>query len=102
MEMFLTGDRYDADWAYRVGLVNRVVNQELLVEESLRLAHELGNRSPLAHRQGKETILHAIGRPLPEGLRFESSSFRDLGDSADLAEGTKAFADKRDAVFKGN
>jgi enoyl-CoA hydratase/carnithine racemase len=102
MEMFLTGDRYDADWAYRVGLVNRIINQDLLVEESLRLAHELANRSPLAHRQGKETILHAIGRPLPEGLRFESSSFRDLGDSADLAEGTKAFSEKRDAVFNGN
>jgi enoyl-CoA hydratase/carnithine racemase len=101
MEMFLTGDRYDADWAYRVGLVNRIVAQDRLLDEALSLAHDLSTRSPLAHRQGKETILHALGRPLPEGLRFESASFRDLGDSEDLVEGTNAFAEKRDAVFKG-
>jgi len=101
MEMFLTGDRYDADWAYRVGLVNRIVEQSSLLDETLSLAHDLATRSPLAHRQGKQTILHALGRPLPDGLRFESASFRDLGDSEDLVEGTNAFAEKRDAEFKG-
>jgi len=101
MEMFLTGERFDADWAYRVGLVNPVVPQDKLLDQTMALAHTLARRAPLAHRQGKETILHALGRPLAEGLRFESASFRDLGDSADLAEGTTAFAEKRDAAFKG-
>jgi enoyl-CoA hydratase/carnithine racemase len=101
MEMFLTGDRYDAAWAYRVGLVNRIVEQADLLDETLALAHQLATRAPLAHRQGKETMLHALGRPLAEGLQFESASFRDLGDSEDLAEGTAAFAERRSAEFKG-
>ncbi len=101
MEMFLTGDRFDAEWAYRVGLINRIVDESNLLDETMALAQQLATRAPLAHRQGKETILHALGRPLEEGLRFESASFRDLGDSVDLVEGTAAFAERRDAVFKG-
>jgi enoyl-CoA hydratase/carnithine racemase len=101
MEMFLSGDRFDADWAFRTGLVNRVIAAERLLEESLDYAAKLASRAPLAQRLGKEVMLRALGRPLEDGLRLESRSFHDLGQTRDLAEGTTAFREKRDAKFEG-
>jgi enoyl-CoA hydratase/carnithine racemase len=101
MEMFLSGERFDADWALRTGLVNRVFPAERLLEESLDYAARLAARAPLAQRLGKEVMLRALGRPLEDGLRLESRSFHDLGQTRDLAEGTAAFREKRDARFEG-
>jgi len=101
MEMFLSGDRFDADWAFRVGMVNRVVPQDRLLDETMAYAQKLATRAPIAHRLGKEVMLRSLGRPLEDGLRMESRSFHDLGGSADLAEGTTAFREKRDARFQG-
>ncbi len=101
MEMFLSGERYDADWALRVGLVNRITPQDKLLEESLTYAGKLASKSPLAQRLGKEVMLRALGRPFEDALRLESRSFHDLGNTEDLQEGTTAFREKRDAVFKG-
>ncbi len=101
MEMFLSGDRFDADWAFRTGLVNRVIPAERLLEESLAYAEKLASRAPLAQRLGKEVMLRTLGRPLEDGLRLESRSFHDLGQTSDLAEGTTAFREKRDAKFEG-
>ena len=101
MEMFLSGDRFDADWAFRTGLVNRVIPAEHLLGESLAYAEKLASRAPLAQRLGKEVMLRALGRTLEDGLRLESRSFHDLGQTRDLAEGTTAFREKRDAKFEG-
>lgn len=101
MEMFLSGDRFDAEWALRTGLVNRVIEADRLLEESLAYAAQLATRAPLAQRLGKEALLRALGRPLEDGLRLESRSFHDLGQTDDLAEGTAAFREKRDARFTG-
>jgi len=101
MEMFLSGDRFDADWAFRTGLVNRVVPADRLLAETLAHAEKLAARAPIAHRLGKEVMLRALGRPLEDGLRLESRSFHDLGQTRDLAEGTAAFREKRDARFEG-
>lgn len=101
MEMFLSGDRVDARHAHRIGLVNRVVAQDRLLEETLAYAQKLASRAPLAQRFGKEVMMRAFGMPVPEALRLESRSFRDLGETEDLAEGTKAFRERRDARFRG-
>jgi len=101
MEMILSGDRVDADHAYRIGLVNKVLTPEVLLDHSLEYAQKLARRSPLSHRFAKEVIKRSIGMPMDEALRLESSSFRDLGESEDLAEGTTSFRERRDADFKG-
>lgn len=101
MEMFLSGERYDAEWALRTGLVNRVLPAATLLSETLAYAEKLASRAPLAQRLGKEVMLRSLGRSLDDGLRMESRSFRDLGDTQDLAEGTAAFREKRDARFEG-
>ena len=99
MEMFWSGDRYDAVWAARTGLVNGVIDAAQLLTHCLDYATKLSSRAPLAHRLGKEVMLRALGAPLAEGLRQESRSFHDLGATRDLAEGTSAFRDKRAAHF---
>lgn len=101
MEMFLSGDRFDANWALRTGLINRLVPQDRLLAEAVAYAEKLASRAPIAHRLGKEVILRALGRSVEDGLRLESRSFHDLGQSRDLAEGTAAFREKRDAKFEG-
>jgi len=101
MEIVLSGDRVDAEHALRIGLVNRIWPQAELLERTMDYAQKLASRSPLSHRFAKEVMKRAVGMPQDEALRLESSSFHDVGLTDDLAEGTTAFRERRDAVFKG-
>lgn len=101
MEIVLSGERVGAEHAYRIGLVNRIHPQPELLEKSMDYAQMLARRSPLSHRFAKEVMKRAVGLPLDEALRLESRSFHDVGMSEDLAEGTTAFREKREADFKG-
>lgn len=101
MEMILSGDRVDAEHAYRIGLVNRIIPADELLDHALAYAEKLASRAPLAQQAAKEVVLTAYGRALDDALRLESRSFHDLGQTEDLDEGTTAFREKRDAQFKG-
>ena len=101
MEIVLTGDLHDADHAYRIGLVNRIVAQDRLLDESLAFAEKLASRAPLAQRLAKEVVRRTHGMPMDEALRLESTSFRDLAHTEDMAEGNAAFRERRQARFKG-
>lgn len=101
MEIILSGDRIDANHALRIGLVNRVIPSEELMEFCIDYGHKLASRSPLSHRFAKEVIKRSVGLPLDEALRMESRSFYDLGASQDMLEGTTAFKEKREAKFSG-
>jgi len=101
MEMILSGERVGAEHACRIGLVNRVVPQPELLARTLDYAQMLAKRSPLSHRFAKEVIKRSMGMHMDEALRLESSSFHDVGQTEDLAEGTTAFRERRPAAFKG-
>ena len=62
----------------------------------------LASRSPLSHRFAKEVVKRTVGMHMDEALRLESRSFHDVGLTDDLAEGTTAFRERRDAHFKGS
>lgn len=100
-ELILSGDRIGAEEAHRIGLVNHIYPRERLVDEALGLAERIATRAPLAVQSAKEVMLRSLGRPIEDGLRLESFSFYQLKDTEDLAEGTRAFAEKRDPVFTG-
>ncbi|MFK7963097.1 MAG: enoyl-CoA hydratase/isomerase family protein [Burkholderiaceae bacterium] len=101
MEIILSGERVDAEHAYRIGLVNRIFSQAALLDKTIDYAQMLARRSPLSHRFAKEVVKRSVGMPMDEALRLESSSFHDVGLTEDLAEGTTAFRERRDAQFKG-
>jgi enoyl-CoA hydratase/carnithine racemase len=101
MEIILSGERIGAEHAHRIGLVNRIWPQRELVARTLEYADMLAHRAPLAHRFAKETMRRLVGMTLAEQLKTEIRSFHDLGASEDLKEGTAAFAQRRDANFKG-
>jgi enoyl-CoA hydratase/carnithine racemase len=61
----------------------------------------LASRAPLPQRFAKEVIRRSMGQTLDEGLRMESASFHDIGQTEDLEEGTTAFRERRPARFVG-
>ena len=101
MEMILSGDRFDAEFAFRTGLVNRVCSQDQLLPETIAYAQKLASRAPLPQQLAKEVIYRSHGLSMDEALRIESQSFRALADTEDLAEGNLSFRERRDAEFKG-
>jgi E-phenylitaconyl-CoA hydratase len=101
MEMVLIGDNISAQEAYRIGLVNKVVPDEQLMDEAERYARRLCENPPLAVRAIKELAVRSQYMHIQDGLRLESAIGRALGTTEDAAEGRKAFAEKRKAVFRG-
>jgi enoyl-CoA hydratase len=101
MEMILTGEPIDAREAHRLGLVARVVPNELVVEDALALAAKIATRSPLALRLAKEAVNAAYEMSLTDALAHERRLFYLLFASEDQKEGMAAFLEKRDPNFTG-
>ena len=101
MEMILTGEPITAAEAERIGLVSRVVPDELVVDDALTLAAEIAKRAPLALRLAKESVNNAYEMSLTDGLAHERRLFYLLFSSADQKEGMAAFLEKRDPDFTG-
>jgi enoyl-CoA hydratase len=101
MEMILTGKSISAEEAHRVGLVNRIVPAESLMEEAKKLAAEIASKPPISIRAAKEAVLRAQDTTLEVGLEFERKAFYMLFATEDAKEGMRAFLEKRKPVFKG-
>ena len=97
LELLLTGDPIDATEALRIGLVNRVVKREAVLEEARSIAKRILAASPLAVR----FTLEAVGSTGEAGLRTEQSLFGQCFRTEDVREGTKAFLEKRPPKFTG-
>ena len=101
MEMVLTGEFIDAQRAYEVGLVNKVVPVELYLSETVNVAKKIAAKSPIAVRMAKESVLQSFQSSLDDGLMFERKNFYMCFASEDQKEGMNAFVEKRKAVFQG-
>ena len=101
MEIILTGDRIDAETALRAGLVSRVVPAGDLMATAKALAARIAGHAPLAVKAAKETAEAARDRPLDDALRLGQSLRWIIGQTEDAKEGPRAFAEKRDPVFRG-
>ena len=75
MELVLTGDMLTAADAAALGLVNRVVPNELVLEEAKNIAKKIAAKPALAIKAAKEAVLKSANAPLDEGLEFERKSF---------------------------
>lgn len=95
MEMVLTGKLITAWEAYRMGLVTRVVPDEALIPEAMRLAREIAGKSGFAVEMGKEAVNKALETLLQQGLDLERRNFYVTLVSQDGKEGMRAFIEKR-------
>ena len=100
-EMLLTGDRIDANEAYRLGLVNKVVPFSELMPAAEAMASKIAQNGPLAVRAAKEAMIRGSSMTLDEGMQLELSLVDSLLDTEDAKEGPRAFAEKRRPEFKG-
>ncbi|MBI2197205.1 MAG: enoyl-CoA hydratase/isomerase family protein [Candidatus Rokubacteria bacterium] len=101
MEIILTGKIYDAQEAYRIGFANHVVPLGSLIAKATEMAEQIAGNGPLATRAAKQAVLHSIGRPLREGIAFETDTFSYLCRSEDWLAGQQAFLTRSTATFKG-
>jgi enoyl-CoA hydratase len=101
MEMILTGDFIDAQEAYRVGLANRVVPHDELMEQTLELAQKVAKRPPLAVRYAKEAVNRSQEGDTVSGYALESYLHALTCTTEDKREGVQAFLEKRKGKFKG-
>ncbi len=101
LELIVTGGRFDADWAFRYGLVNHVVPAEQVMPKAIEMAEKICENGPLAVRLAKEAAVRGLGMPLEEGMRFEIEQSRKVLASEDAREGPLAFAQKRPPQYKG-
>jgi enoyl-CoA hydratase len=101
LELLLTGQMIDAQEAYRIGLVNRVVPADRLLSESEQLLRSILENGPLAVRACLEAVDTGLDVGVDEALLLEATLFGLLSGTADMREGTAAFVAKRTPAFKG-
>jgi enoyl-CoA hydratase len=101
-EMILTGDPITAQQALAIGLVMKVTSKEKCLEEANSLAAKLAALPRLALQASKMLINRSQEIDLATGLEFEARTFGGIAHTHDLAEGTKAFLEKRIPNFTGN
>jgi len=101
LEMLLTGDPIDAAEAHRIGLVNQVVPQSELLDASRSLLAKVLRNGPIGVGLTMQAVDTGLSSGLEEGLRFEAVAFGLTAATEDYKEGTRAFLEKRAAVFIG-
>ena len=100
-EMILLGEIIDAQEAYKIGLVNKIVPLESLITECEELANALASRPAVAVRVGKSCIDIGMNMSRFDALEYEVKSVATLWNTEDRTEGMNAFVERRQPVFKG-
>ena len=100
-EIIFSGDVYDSTEALRIGLVDRVVPFEKLMEETKKLAKTIASRSEVAVRLSKDAINAGMDVDIESGCMLERKAFGMCFASQDRSEGMKAFLEKREPRFSG-
>src|SRR5256886_5903024 len=101
LQLILTGEMIDAQEAYRIGLVNKVVPAADLLGESEKMMRGILAMGPLAVRLAIEAVDQGLEMTLDEGLLLEANHFGLLAATQDMKEGLTAFLEKRPARFPG-
>ncbi len=101
MELVLTGRRFDAAEAERIGIVNLVANKREWLEAALELAARIAKRPPLAARLAKQAVLVAEETALSAGLEQERRLYELAMATEDRVEGMRAFLEKRKPEYRG-
>jgi 2-(1,2-epoxy-1,2-dihydrophenyl)acetyl-CoA isomerase len=101
LEFLFLGDLVDAAKALRLGLVNRVVAADALVDATSELAERLAQGPTLAYGFAKEAVYEGANLPFDSLLDLEARNQKAAGRSHDVREGMRAFLEKRKPDFRG-
>ncbi|GIW21366.1 MAG: hypothetical protein KatS3mg068_0373 [Candidatus Sericytochromatia bacterium] len=99
-EIILTGEAITAQEAYNIGLCNKIVSQDDLLNEAFILASKIASKGQIAVKNIKKTIDEGLEKTLKEGLELEAHNFGLLCETEDKNEGVSAFIEKRKPNFK--
>ncbi|GIX11486.1 MAG: enoyl-CoA hydratase [Elioraea sp.] len=100
MRLLLTGEQIDAEEALRLGIVEQVVEDGAEEETARTICRRLAGFSPVAVQAVKAAVRQALEAPLSAGLAYENEMNVLCFAAGDHHEGIRAFAEKRDAVFR--
>jgi enoyl-CoA hydratase/carnithine racemase len=100
-QLIWTGDMIDAEEAGRIGLVTMVVPHEELEMATGELAEKIAKAAPLVIRRTKRAIYEGLQMNLESHMAYIQPLTREIHQSEDFKEGTRAFLEKREPVFKG-
>lgn len=101
MELALLPDRFDAEQARSLGLVNWVVPADRLAQESMAIAQRLAAGPTRAYGEAKRLFNQSLANSMESQMEDELQAFARCARSADLAEGVTSFVEKRDPIFSG-
>lgn len=100
-ELFFMSQKFKADEAERIGLVNKMFPDESFREDVDAIVDRLARSAPLAISEMKKNFVSAENMPLRDYIELETERHSRTGASEDTKEAFKAFVEKREAVFKG-
>ncbi|MCX7857552.1 MAG: enoyl-CoA hydratase-related protein [Deltaproteobacteria bacterium] len=100
-ELIFTGKMITAEEAFNLGLINKVVPHDELMEEVFALAETIKGCGQIAIKLAKECVGKSLSLSIEEGLKLEAANFGLCFGTKDQKEGMTAFVEKRKPVFKG-
>jgi len=101
MEFLLTAERFPAQRALELGLINEIVDEEQLLDKAYDWARRITVNSPVAVRATKESVLRGLKEDTREAYKIETELSSRVFISEDAKEGPKAFAEKRPPRWTG-
>ncbi len=99
-ELILTGELITAEEAYRLGIVNKIVPVENVVDEAMNMANKIASKGAIALQYTLQTVFKGNTLPYSEGQKLEAELFGSIFETDDKREGVAAFIEKRTAQFK--
>ncbi len=100
-EMVYTGKMIKAPEAESLGIVDKVVAADQIMEEAGKLAKKIASKGPLGIAAAKKVINRVRDMTLTQGLELETDYWSGLASTEDMKEGAKAFLEKRKPAYKG-
>jgi len=100
-EMLLTGDPVDAQQAYHIGLVNKVVPKGDAVTAAEEMARKIMANGPIAIEMCKDSVEIGMDLPIEHAVQYSQKNCITCFSTEDMKEGTSAFIEKRNANFRG-